>query len=178
MAYQSIIVIILRLRRRGWRDRKACERYSSGRCLGILAVNIIDWILEWNVLFLPRQIRFCRGLSHNMYICCNNCSTVMTVAQHRHLLYPTLVSVAPYDIYSLARGLSTVLQFYRWTSVYVVYDNRDANAYCGQTARGIMAFSKAQASENVKVIFEEVGDHLPFPHAATLQRSATMSRGI
>ena len=102
----------------------------------------------------------------------------MTVAQHRHLLYPTLVSVAPYDVYSLARGLFTVLQFYRWTSVYVVYDNRDANAYCGQTARGIMAFSKAQSSGNITVIFEEVGDYLPFPYTSVLQRSATMSRGI
>ena len=101
----------------------------------------------------------------------------MTVRQRQRSVYPTLVSTAMLDSYSFATALFRIFQFYKWSSIYVIFDNRDLFTYCGITARALRAYREAQQSSNTTLILDAVGDTLPIPYAEVLGRSATVSRG-
>ena len=101
----------------------------------------------------------------------------MTVRQRQRSVYPTLVSTAMLDYYSFATALFRVFQFYKWSSIYVIFDNRDLFAYCGRTAIALRAYREAQQSSNTTLIFDAVGDTFPTPYTRILQRSTALSRG-
>ena len=104
-------------------------------------------------------------------------SAATTVTQHQHALYPTTVSTAIIDHFSLSKALFEIFYAYNWSSIYVIYDTRDKFVYCSETARAIRVYHELQASSNITLTFDGVGESIPIQYSQVLRRSATMSRG-